>query len=300
MPSPQPRTSSRVEPLKEKLLSPFVRANAVEDASIYWLPVSQFPMLLPEREWLLEFQRRLALRLGNAPGLREECFLQFKSLYPDLLERFTATTGDYVPMTGLSLTPGTASPPLPDMDSIRKQVEEAQKSGNAIDVNRWMPDYLHWFLLKKAEAQRRDFFGFGGMLTLYLPPDPNTAAPVLEMPRIIKTHPGYSDTMQAEIAAAYSLRDSFLARSKQVFGTPFASDPSYKGMLFVLPLLTGASMVQAPSEERTAWFEVFDGYLIESRLDRGVLLMLKDPAFDDVLWELLEQMRNDGLHYLVS
>ncbi len=300
MPSPQAHTSSRVEPLQDKSLSPFVRATAVEDASIYWLPVSHFPMLLTEREWLLEFQRRLALRLRTAPGLREECFLQFKSLYPDLLERFTGTTADSVLMTGFSLTPGNPSTPLPDMDSIRKQVEEAQRSGNAIDVNRWIPDYLHWFLLKKADAQRRDFFGFGGMVTLYLPPDPKTAPPIFEMPRIIKTHPGYSDTMQAEIAAAYCLRDAFLARSKQVFGTPFESDPDYKGMLFVLPLLTGASLVQATSEERAAWFEVFEGYLIESKLDHGVLLMLKDPAFDDVLWELLEEMRNDDLHYLVS
>ncbi len=288
---------SRLKPLREPTVSPFVRAAAIEDASVYWLPVSQFPMLLQQRDWLLEFHQRLAAHLLTASDLREECFLQFKSLYPDLLDRFTSTSSEYVPMTGASLVPGTQPQPLPDFDAIKQQMESASKSGEPVDVNRWMPDHLHWFLLKKAEAQRRDFFGYGGMLSLYLAKDPGTVAPTFEMPRLIRSHPGYTDTLNDEVAAIYSLRDAFLAKSKEVFGSPFRQSSSYRGLLFVLPLFTGESLVQAMPEDRAAWFAVFEGYFIESKVDHGMLLVLKDPDFDDRLQQLVDGMREDGLVY---
>src|SRR6266849_1739359 len=97
---------TRLTPIEEKTLAPFVRATTITDVSIYWMPVSRFPMAASQREWLLEFHRRLALHLLAKSKLREECFLQFKSLYPNLLNRFTATSRNYVPMTGAALVPG--------------------------------------------------------------------------------------------------------------------------------------------------------------------------------------------------
>ena len=64
-----------------------------------------------------------------------------------------------------------------------------------------MPDYLHWFLNKHADKQREAFFGYGGMLTLFLPLDAKANAPLLGLPRVSTSHPAYTPTMQGEIRA---------------------------------------------------------------------------------------------------
>lgn len=288
---------ARLTPLQERSLSPFVRASAVEDASVYWMPVSRFPMMPQPKEWLLEFHKRLAKMLGQL-DLREECFLQFKSLYPDLIDRFTATSGEYMPMMGAALTPGQAPQALPSFEAIKEQVEHASKSGEPVDTTRWMPDHLQWFLKKYPDRQRADFFGYGGMLTLYVAKDPAMAAPKIEVPRYVRTNPGFDeDEMKSQVTAVYSLRDAFLAKSKERFGEPFRSDASYRGLLFVLPLFTSEALVQSTPEQRAAWFDVFDGCVMESKVDRGVLLAVRQPDFDESLMEVVEGMRDDGLAY---
>ncbi len=256
-------------------------------------------MLPHQREWIQEFHRRLAAHLKTSHGLREECFLQLKFVYPDLINKLTETSSEYIPMIGASLVPGTLPPLLPDFEAIKKQVENASKDGKPVDVNKWMPDHMLWFLLKKPEKQRADFFGVGGMLTLYLPPDPEAIAPVFEMPRIVKSHPAYSDTMQTEIQAGYSLRDNFLMQSKNIFGEPFRRDPSFRGLLFALPLLTSSSLLSATADQREAWFTVFSAYLIESKPDRGMLLAVKWPDFDLTLAEITDCMKEDGFVYRI-
>ncbi|NYF78654.1 hypothetical protein [Granulicella arctica] len=290
---------SRLELMEPKTIEPFVRAQAIIDISVYWLPVSKYPMHPPQKEWIQEFHRRLAAHLKKTDALREEIFLQFKSLYPDLLDRFTETSSDYIPMTGASLIPGTTPQELPDFEAVKEQVQAASKDGTPVDVNRWMPDHLHWFVSKKPDQQRVDFFGYGGMLTLYLPPDPETTPPVIKLPKLVTSHPAYSDSIHSEIQAVYSLRDKFLAHSKNVFGEPFRKTPSYKGLMFVLPLLTSTSLLDATVEQRATWFSVFDAYFCESKVDRGMLLALKNPAFDDELNELIRTMKEDGFVYKI-
>ena len=56
-------------------------------------------------------------------------------------------------------------------------------------------------------------------------------------------------------------------------------------------------MTTVSAQERESWFTVFDGYLVESPGDKGVLLMLKKPDFDEELGKLMKQMREDGLVY---
>ncbi len=284
----------RLEKVEVQGLDPFVRAPAITDASVYWMPVRQFPMLPRDREWLAEFHRRLAILLQKEHGLREELFLQFKVLYPDLIDRFTATSSDFMPVTGMSLRPGTSPVSPPDLDSIREQVEGAQKGSTGVDTTRWMPDYLHWFVRKQPEKQREAFLGHGGLITLYLAPDGGTAAPVVEMPGFVKKMSIYDPNMQEAIQAGYSLRDTFLPRSKEVFGAAFKQDPAFKGMAFILPLLNSESLLQATPEERSRWFEVFSAYLIESRPDSGIVLALKEPDFDAKLIDLLADMRREG------
>jgi len=288
---------SRLEPVEEATLDPWVRAPAITDNSIYWMPVDPFPMLPQQREWIDAFHGRLATQMKSRFQLREEVFLQFKALYPDLLDRFTSTSSQFMPVSGMSLRPGEQPKALPDLESIRKQVEAATKNGTGVDTNVWMPDYLQWFVRKLSAEQRASFLGYGGLLTLYIAPDPATVAPALKLPGFFTSMPIYDDSIQANLDAGFALRDAFLNKSKEVFGEPFREDPSYKGMAFILPLLSSQSILDATPEQRQIWFSVFDGYLIESKQDRGMILAVKDPAFDEVLKDLIKQMREDGLVY---
>jgi hypothetical protein len=138
--------------------------------------------------------------------------------------------------------------------------------------------------------QRASFLGYGGLLTLYIKPGPETAAPVIEMPDFVKSLKVYDARMQDDIQAAYSLRDAFLKQSKEVFGEPFR-------MLFILPLVSSESLLASLEEERAAWFSAFDAYFVESQQDFGLVLALKDPDFDEPLNDLLQNMREDGLVY---
>lgn len=282
---------------QELTLEPFVRAAAVTDCSIYWCGVDQFPMNFYERAWLLEFLRRLTLRLKQTDGLREETFLQSKATLPDLMDTFLKRSHTYMPIPGMALVPGTAPVKPPKADAMREELEKARKNNTSPDVASWMPDYAHLFLDKSAEAQREDFFGHGGMFSLLMKPDPKPRQLLPTMPRIITTHPAYSGTLQKQYDMVQSYKNDFLGQSKLIFGEPFREDPSYDGLSFILPLLTAKSVMDTPSDIREKWFGLFDGYWIESKPDRGLLLVLKNPDFDNDLLELLEEMREDGHTY---
>jgi len=116
------------------------------------------------------------------------------------------------------------------------------------------------------------------------------------MPEVGKS---YFEENGQNIAAAvqelYSLQDGFLEKSKASFGEPIREDPSYEGIPFVLPFLEARHFLEASAEERARWFEVFDGYMIESMKDAGVLMAFKDPAFDDVIYAVLQAMQSEGV-----
>ena len=288
---------SRLAPLELPTLSPFMRAALIEDCSVYWIGVREFPLLPPQREWLLEFLKRLAVVMQDEYELREEWFLEFKALYPDLLNRFIDRSSAYIPMTGMTLIPGAAPVSAPAFEDVKRVVEESTKKGTPVDVAQWMPDHAHWFAMKDPEAQRADFFGHGGMFSLYMKADPKTSQLPPKLPRFITSHEAYNPESERQYAMLAALQDGFLAKSKQKFGEPFREDPSYRGLLFVLPLLSGASLVNATPDARAEWFELFDGYCIESKPDKGVVLACKDPQFDEHLIGILEGMRDDKLRY---
>lgn len=291
------RGPSRLSETGPVTIAPFTRAQSITDASIYWIPVWDFPVLPFQRTWLREFHRRLAAQLRKAYGTRQECFLQFKSLYPDLLDTFSETSGQFLPMTGRGVVPGSTPAPAPDFKQVREQVEQATQSGEPVDTQRWMPDYLHWFLTKEPELQRDRFFGYGGMLTLFLPEDKQAQAPSLALPRVITSHPAYTHGTDKEIQAMYSLQDSFLQRSKQMFGESLRSDANFKGLLFVLPLLSGRLATAASAEERARWFNLFTGYFIESKEDKGLVLLISEPGYDEALSLIVQGMERDGYVY---
>lgn len=291
----------RLSPVEEKVIAPFMKATEIQDSSIYWLPVSQYPMRPDQREWLREFHRCLAAHLRSRKSLREELFLRFKSIYPNLHDLFSKTSIDFAPMVGGGIAPGSSLPERVNFEALKSQVEEASKKGTTIDIQRWMPDLTYWFAKKRPEEQRECFLGYNGLVTVYLPPDEQTTPPKIEIPRFVATAPGFKEFGQerinAEMEFAYSLRDRFLAKSKEVFGAAYRDDPSYKGLLFVVPLFTAQVLVTAQAEQRAEWFNVFEGYMTESAADRGVLLAMKEPEFDGELAEILHGMGDAGFVY---
>ena len=105
-------TNSQLSEPDRNQIEPFLRAMGMKDAPVYWSPVWEPPMLPFQRTWLLEFHRRLAVVLENG-GLRQESFLRLKSLYPDLIDTFTKTSAEFLPLTGGGLKPGVAPVGIP-------------------------------------------------------------------------------------------------------------------------------------------------------------------------------------------
>lgn len=289
---PKPRRLSEIG----SSLLPFRRALSLDDISLYWLPVARFPVPESQREWILDFYLRLDQEMQRR-DLRVETFLQFKSLYPDLLKPFLKTTNQYQPITGVSIVYGELPPEPPTFEEIQRTVEK----GGMVDVNQWMADYCHWFLVKKPQEQRRNFFGHGGVFSLYLKSDPSVTPPKVEIPRIVRTHPMFEKMeVEAKISAAYGLSDGFLKKSHEMFGEPFRDDPSFEGILFVIPLLFSRHFLDVSTSERQRWFELFDAYMIESPTDKGVLLAVNDPNFDEALESILNAMREEKFYYQCS
>ena len=274
-------------------LRPFVRATEISDLALYWLPV-EFPMRSRERSWLLAFLRQLKARLAADKKLRLETFVQFKLIYPDLLNRFLSRSQEYQPIAGLLLPPQTKPPDLPTAEDIEAEV----KKGGPVDVKQWMADYCYWFLTKQDERQREDFLGWGGMLLTFLASDPNTTPPDVKVPKVMRTHPAFKAAdVESQMAMAYSLQDKFLKQSKEVFGEAIREEPAYPGILYILPLLAAKDFFRATPTQRAQWFEVFDVYCIESKPDKGMLFAFKDRHFDDTLIELIQALREAGMEY---
>ena len=284
----------RLGPLnKTSQLLPFMRASALTDIALYWLPVRAYPMSFEERRWALDFFRHLKNKMDTR-SLRLESFLQFKALYPDLLNRFLSRSQDYSPLLGLLLQPGGSMPDPPTFEDIEAEV----KKGGPVDVKQWMADYCYWFMAKQDERQREDFFGLGGMILLFLKTDPDATPPVLKIPKVMRSHPALQDVdIESKMAIAYSLQDKFLKLSKDVFGETVRDDPSYPGIPYVLPLLRSADLFAATAEQRSKWFEVFEIYSVESKADRGILLAARDNNFDDALIESIQEVRKEGIEY---
>ncbi len=283
----------RLEPVERDIqLKPFLRAHELEDVSLYWAPVDSFPMSFRVRTWWMNFLTRFR-KLMAERDLRQENFLQFKTVTAEKSGHFMSNALDFVPVAGLGLKPGATLPPLPEADQLRKDSLQADFS-----MDKHIPDYTYWFVRKQDEEQRQHFFGMGGMVFLWLKEDPATRPPDLKLPPSVRRMlESRGSNIQQHLQTTYALLDSFQKKSKIVFGKNIEGDPAFMNASFVLPLLSSRNFFDAGPEIRQQWFEVFDGYCIESRDDKGILLALKDPAFDAPLSGLLEQMHGEGVVY---
>src|SRR5579884_1996471 len=96
----------RLEPVERDIqLKPFLRAHELEDVSLYWAPVDSFPMSFRVRTWWMNFLTRFR-KLMAERDLRQENFLQFKTVTAEKSGHFMSNALDFVPVAGLGLKPG--------------------------------------------------------------------------------------------------------------------------------------------------------------------------------------------------
>jgi hypothetical protein len=277
-------------------LLPFVRATAIEDISVYWLPVSEFPIGFRQRAWILEFLDLLNEELKNDKQT-VETFLQLKYARTELNERFTNTLMEYRPMTGLLLAPGGALPH--DLTPLEaKELSENPGKDGTIDIDYLAPDYTAWFAGQQHSEQRRDFFGIGGMMLLWIDEGGEPAPPTFAIPNVLRTHPAMKGVdFEAQMRRGLRLQHPFLKRSRDLFAAHLPDGIVKRHALFVLPMFQSMDFIRATPEQRAAWFDIFSAYCIESPRDNGILLAFRDGQFDEKLIALVQATKEKMQDY---
>ncbi len=296
------KTSRRLTAIDRSAeLLPWRRARELTRCFLYWLPVSAFPVPALQRGWLMEFLTRWSLLMKEL-GLRPETFLQYKTVYPDLMKPLLNNMMELIPILGLGRKPGAALPEFPSEDEVQQSTKSMfdalshQKDVDLPDAKKYMPDYSYWFVEKSGQKQRDLFLGYGGFSMVFLKPDPDTVAPALPITPALRKKLPILQELENNFAKANSLKDSFLAKSKEFFGQGLEKEPQMKGIPFILPLLDSVDFFSQPAEVIENCFQLFDAYLRESPIDKGVLLAVKEDIEEQFI-NLLNGMRKEKLVY---
>lgn len=272
---------------------PFRKAEHLAGSSLFWLPVSGFPMRSQERQWIKALVSILSAQFREKLQLRQENFVNFDYIYPDLHETFLRRSLDFSPLPGILFHP---SRPLFRPPS-EEELQQMLKTGDASRLRRASKSLAYWLAKKKGAAQFEDFFGFGAMITLWLPESEETKPPDIPLPKKALQHPAFRGLdVEGEIAFTYSLRDPFLPKSKILFTPGVEDDPQYRSMLFAVPLFTAESIYHGRGEMRDACLDLFGAYLAESRDDHGVLLWGR-TAIEPILTNALRGLEAQGMTY---
>ena len=190
------------EAISRRHILPFVRATNLEDISLYYLPVSGFPIPFRQRSWILEFLDLFTNSLKKQEQT-VETFLQLKFARTGLNERFVSTMMEYRPMTGFLLAPDGGLPPELTAAEVKRLSENVKPDGT-IDIDHLAPDYTAWFAGQQSSEQRQDFFGIGGMMLLWIDEGKEPAAPKIELPLVMRTHPAMKGVdLKRNFAAAF-------------------------------------------------------------------------------------------------
>src|SRR5579863_2809475 len=142
-----PKGRQRLTPAdRAKDLLPWRRASELTRCYLYWLPVRGFPMPAAQRDWLLQFFERWSA-LMKAQGLRAELFLQYKIVYPNLMNPLLNNMMEFVPILGLGRIPGASLPTFPsksEIEDMTKSMFETLQRQEPLalpDATKHMPDY---------------------------------------------------------------------------------------------------------------------------------------------------------------
>jgi hypothetical protein len=260
---------------------------------LYWAPVASFPVPSAQRSWLLEFLGRLCDQFGAKHSLRSELFLQVKTTM-DIQDEFIKSASRFLPFLGLSRKPGDGPPRVPTKEDLLPYVRSLKE----YDLKDLISDYCYWFVKKEIRQELREFFGLGGMTVILLKPDPKTVPPALPFTPAFREKFPVLDALNVDglVATGCSLQDSFLARSKELFGSDLKDHMQYPGILFIVPLLGSTHFFACPESECEKWFQLFDVYINESPADKGIMLAFKND-YEDLLLGVLDEMRAAGLAY---
>jgi hypothetical protein len=293
---------------RSKELLPWRHAPKLTKCKLYWLPITSFPVPVAQRVWLLQFLERWTEIMKADFQLRTEVFLQYKIVHPNLSKPLLNTMMDFIPIMGLGRKPGeSATPAFPskeEIEAMTKSMFDTLKREEPFilpDATKYMPDYSYWFVGKASKEQRDLFFGHSGMTLAFLKADPKTTLPPFPIsPALRKKLPVLQNIdIEKSRAQAASLADSFLAKSKELFGAGLDSEPQTKGIPFVLPILDTADFFSQSEKVVDDLFQLFEVYIRESPADRGILLAFKTDRTDmeEALIELLKAMKEEGLLY---
>ncbi len=272
---------------------PWRRAEALVGSALYWIPVSAFPCRTGEKQWLQQFLLAFDKGMKEALQCRVEVFVQRDAIYPDMMDPLLLNLQELNPLPGVMRVHGEPLRKAPPAREIQRIVAE----GKTEKLMSMGSDVGWWFVRKNAEKQRELFFGLGGMVNVWLPPDPKTAPPPFPMPEKALKNPAFAGMdIAGTIAVTYSLADSFLPNSLKAFAPELKADPQYQGFPFALSLFKTEDIFGASGEQREEWLRLAPCYLMESRSDRGILLW-GTLEIDAVLRKVLEALRQEKLEY---
>ena len=291
-PREQMERASRLEPVKERGLLPWVKAQNAVNCHLYWMPAGGPSMPFAQRQWALRFQKKLRERIMAETETLPHLFLQMKVVYPDLADVFIRSATRFSPLTGLSRARGAAIPALPDAE----YVERLRQGKETYDHKALQPDYCYWFLRDEVEEQTHLFFGYGGLMTMFAKSQEGERPALPTIPAGVAAHPTFAPLLAGN--SVEKLRNSlvrlaspFFAQSKAVFGKGLENELQYEGLKFIVPLFAAQDFLDAKAAEVEEWFTVFDVVLTESPLDKGLLLASKhDLDLDEMLTDILTEM----------
>lgn len=288
---------SRLTPVEETAvrLLPLRRAEVLEEYFLYWIPVSSVPAPLDQRVWLKTFLDRVSDYLVKEKGLRSEVFLQYKTVYPDLLDKFLDLSLDLVPIMGFGRKPGVPLPPIPSEEEIKKLGE-----GKPFVFGDYVGDFSFWFLGKNERLERESFFGYGGMTLLFLPPDPKGPPKKVPITPRMREHPAFRDVFakfdpDQVVARGQALGDPWLKRSLEIYGEEIPKSPQTKHVPYIVPLLKSANFMES-ADEREKLSQICEFYVTESPEDQGVLLA-SAADHQDAIIGIVEAMRDAEMRY---
>jgi len=247
-----------------------------------------------QKQWLSAFANRMIEQITKPLGLRPEFFLQLKVVEGELKKQFLGLALEVKPILGLARRPGASLPAPLTPEDVQAIAEGKRK----FDFKQAVPDYCYWFLKKDHKRLQEVFSGYGGATTIFTAPDPAAAPPKFPISDTLRKKNAALRMFDIDelMASTFAMRDAFLPKSKELFGAGLESEPSFKGIPFILPLLMSSDFFNQPAEEVLKSFQLFDFYISESPADKGVLLAAKNDI-EQQLAEIIAGMNADNLEY---
>jgi hypothetical protein len=269
-------------------IQPFVRAEQLTSASLYWAPAPTFPLPARYHAWYGTFCERLFNALAEQKLQIEVLLHHLYAVDGPLARTFQTTTMKYCPIQGLGrrvgVMPQTAT--KADIDAVRYGLKPFR-------FEDYTPDLLIWFTDRSRKEIWASFFGYGGTFAIAVAQDAATVPPAIPKLRVIEEEELLKDLDQ-RMAQAYAMFHPFLKKSIEVFGSDLKGSDDYRfeHIPFMLPILSSRDFFSAPGEQVGKWFEVFKVYFAESKEDRGMLLATTldlEPAMEKILAGLAQE-----------